>query len=202
MGSASLGSRISTGGAISSPSGVRMTRVTGRVTGADGARDGVGGLGVVVTGGAGLRAGTGGRGWGGLEEGRLAEVGLGDLHAVHEGGGGGAVHESTGEVVEDAVDVDLDGGAVFRELEFERRADFRLGDEHGPVVVGLGWGGDLAAEAGAAFPVVEVAVVAAEALAAEGGCSALVVGEDVTAGLDHRVYPSPGVRLLTRKVES
>ena len=86
--------------------------------GSQGRRSGCGGFGVVVIG---LRPGPGRRGRGGFEQGHLAEVGLGDLHAVHEGGGGGAVHESAGEVVDDAIEVDLDRGAVFGELQFEPR---------------------------------------------------------------------------------
>jgi hypothetical protein len=126
------------------------------------------------------------RGRGGFEEGCFAEVGLGDLHAVHEGGGGGAVHESAGEAVDDAIEVDLDRGAVFGELEFERRVDPGLGDEHGSVVVGLGWDGR--AMARVALPGVDTAVVSAEVFAVLRGLGALLVaGEDVSAELDHGV---------------
>jgi len=97
----------------------------------------------------------------------------------------------------DAVDVGEDGGGVFGEFEgngpnpgprIGRRGTGTVGDGDGAEVVGLSAGlgrrvdGDLAAEAGTALLDVEVVVVEAEVLAAEGDGGALTSGaEDVSA---------------------
>ncbi|MFY9935278.1 MAG: hypothetical protein WAK33_00285, partial [Silvibacterium sp.] len=132
-------------------------------------------------------------------EGPLAQIGLADLHGIEESGGGGPVGAAAGERVRDTVEVGLDGDAVLGVFKLDGRVDLRrgsLGYGDGSAVEGLG--GDLTALAGAALPLMDTVMVAAEILVAERGCGTLgALAEDVPAGLDHGYTPSPGVVLLT-----
>jgi len=95
--------------------------------------------------------------------GGFGEVEAGDLEAVEEEAGAAGVDVVRGDALEDFADGGLDGGAVFRERDFEGGAAALAG-----AWVGRGFAGGV--------------VVVAEVFSAEAWAAAAVaVGEDVAA---------------------
>jgi hypothetical protein len=93
----------------------------------------------------------------------FGEVEAGDLEAVEEEAGAAGVDVVRGDALEDFTDGGLDGGAVFRERDFEGGAAALAG-----AWVGRGFAGGV--------------VVVAEVFSAEAWAAAAVaVGEDVAA---------------------